>query len=232
MRNVMLCTRSSFSDVGGTNLCVLTTENGKKDDIFAIVWEFESQIWIFVPFWDRELDLYSFSSALTKYFILYSILGAPSFFCWVVLRLSLSQFILRCWQMYFPQIDLYQNRLYSPVLEHGPGSFSYARVKTFKRVEAQWKWQKLRFFRFILMVSVPCVHVPMSQSFNSNGKICDRVRMKRPERWWSILGQNEARRNPGGGSSRYWRANRSFDLSIGAKDLSNHRVAGSFRSFP
>ena len=44
--------------------------------------------------------------------------------------------------------------------------------------------------------------------------------------------QGEARGNPGGGSSRYWRANRSSDLGIGAKDYSNHLVAGSFRSFP
>ena len=39
-----------------------------------------------------------------------------------------------------------------------------------------------------------------------------------PERWWTMLVQDEARRNPGGSPKRYWRANRSSDMSIGAKD--------------
>jgi len=33
-----------------------------------------------------------------------------------------------------------------------------------------------------------------------------------------MLEQDEARGNSGGGPKRYWRANRSSDLSIGAKD--------------
>ena len=53
-----------------------------------------------------------------------------------------------------------------------------------------------------------------------------------PERWWSMRGQGEARGNSGGGPKRFWRANRSSELRIGAKDQSNHLVAGSLRSFP
>jgi len=34
------------------------------------------------------------------------------------------------------------------------------------------------------------------------------------------------------GLERCWRANRLSDLSIGAKDSSNHLVAGSFRNIP
>ena len=39
-----------------------------------------------------------------------------------------------------------------------------------------------------------------------------------PERWWTMPEQSEARGNSGGSSKRYWRANRSSDLGIGAKD--------------
>ena len=58
-----------------------------------------------------------------------------------------------------------------------------------------------------------------------------KVDLLRPERWWSINEKNEARRNSGGGSKGFWRANRSSNLLIGAKDSSNHLVAGSLRSF-
>jgi len=53
-----------------------------------------------------------------------------------------------------------------------------------------------------------------------------------PERWWTMPAEDEARGNSGGGSQRYWRANRSSHVGIGAKDQSNHLVAGSLRSFP
>jgi len=39
-----------------------------------------------------------------------------------------------------------------------------------------------------------------------------------PERWWSICVHGKARRNSGGGLEWYWRANRSSDIQIGAKD--------------
>ena len=45
-----------------------------------------------------------------------------------------------------------------------------------------------------------------------------RVYLLRPERWWTMDEEGEARRNSGGGSKWFWRANRSSNLSIGAKD--------------
>ena len=59
-----------------------------------------------------------------------------------------------------------------------------------------------------------------------------RVYTLGPERWWTIPGQDEVRGNPDGGPSRFWRANRSFELGIGAKDQSNHLLAGFTGSFP
>ena len=53
----------------------------------------------------------------------------------------------------------------------------------------------------------------------------------RPERWWTILESSEVNGNSDGSSKRYWRANRSWNLSIGAKNQSNHLLAGSFWSF-
>jgi len=44
------------------------------------------------------------------------------------------------------------------------------------------------------------------------------ARLSGPERWWTMPERGEARGNSGGGSKRYWRANRSSDLGIGAKD--------------
>lgn len=40
----------------------------------------------------------------------------------------------------------------------------------------------------------------------------------RPERTWTMPVLSEAGRNPCGGSDRYWRANRSYKMGIGAKD--------------
>ena len=58
--------------------------------------------------------------------------------------------------------------------------------------------------------------------------------MLRPERWWTMLGHGEARRNLGGSLRCAELTCKSLppDLSIGAKDSSNHLVAGSLRSFP
>ena len=52
-----------------------------------------------------------------------------------------------------------------------------------------------------------------------------------PDRWWTIVVQGEAERKFGGSSKRCWRANRSWEMTIGAKDQSNHLVAGSLRNF-
>lgn len=56
--------------------------------------------------------------------------------------------------------------------------------------------------------------------------------MLEPEWWWTMPAQNEVRGNSDGSSSRYWCANRSLDVGIGAKDSSNHLIAGFLRSFP
>jgi hypothetical protein len=56
--------------------------------------------------------------------------------------------------------------------------------------------------------------------------------MMGPERECTKHEQDVARRNSGGGPTRYWRANRSSDLCLGAKDQSNFLVAGFRRNFP
>jgi len=53
-----------------------------------------------------------------------------------------------------------------------------------------------------------------------------------PERWWSKLEWVEVKGNFDGGLKRCWRANHSSKLSLGAKDSSNHLVAGLFRNIP
>jgi len=53
-----------------------------------------------------------------------------------------------------------------------------------------------------------------------------------PERLRTMGDQGEARGNSGGGPSGCWRANRSSELPIGAKDSSSNLVAGFLRSFP
>lgn len=53
-----------------------------------------------------------------------------------------------------------------------------------------------------------------------------------PERWWAMPESGEASWKWGGGPTSCWRANRWLNFGIGAKYLSNHLVAGFFRSFP
>lgn len=45
-----------------------------------------------------------------------------------------------------------------------------------------------------------------------------KVRLSRPERWWTIPGKDKVRGNSDGSSNQYWRANRLVELGIGAKD--------------
>jgi len=52
-----------------------------------------------------------------------------------------------------------------------------------------------------------------------------------PERWWTLFVHTKVRRNSDERFNRFWRANQSFDMNKGAKDLSNYLVAGSYRSF-
>ncbi len=79
-------------------------------------------------------------------------------------------------------------------------------------LHAQWKWM------------LGYVHLQPTVILRV---VCIRAQMLGPERWWTMLEQGKARGNSGGGSKRYWRANRSLNLGIGAKDSSNHLVAGS-----
>jgi len=53
-----------------------------------------------------------------------------------------------------------------------------------------------------------------------------------PERRWSLLDQVEVTRKCYGRPKTFWRANRCLELSKGAKDSSNRRVAGFLRNFP
>ena len=61
-----------------------------------------------------------------------------------------------------------------------------------------------------------------------------RAVLLRPERWWTLLGHGEARWKLGGSLRCAELTCKSLppDLSKGAKDSSNHLVAGSLRSFP
>jgi len=69
--------------------------------------------------------------------------------------------------------------------------------------------------------------VPLDKDLSSKALIVG------PERWWAILRNSEAMGNRGGWLVVWcWRANRSMQRRIGAKDSSNHLVAGFFWSFP
>jgi hypothetical protein len=121
------------------------------------------------------------------------------------------------------------NEIYWPVLKHGPRSVTLVQVFDVVSSSAQWKYRRRFFF-----VEMP-IHAVCGFSIVRLlllWEVRNIARPIRPERWWAILAQGEARGNSGGSSQRYWRANRSSDVGIGAKDLSNHLVAGSLRSFP
>ena len=68
---------------------------------------------------------------------------------------------------------------------------------------AQWQWQ------------LGNVH---QQPTDHLREVWVRVHALGPERWWTMPEKNEFRGNFDGGSQRYWRANRSSYLGIGAKD--------------
>ena len=68
---------------------------------------------------------------------------------------------------------------------------------------AQWKWQLGNLHQ---------------QPTDQLREVWVWVHALGPERWWTMLEKNEFRGNSDGGSQRYWRANRSSYLGIGAKD--------------
>lgn len=87
-------------------------------------------------------------------------------------------------------------------------------------------------FRCEINVNFYSRHFPFGNSLQAGSSLLSlRANRLGPERWWTILDQIQVRGNPDGGSLRCWRANRSSELSIAAKDPSNHLVAGSFRNF-
>lgn len=115
-----------------------------------------------------------------------------------------------------------------PVLKHGPRSLSSMQVNGYNKpictnnLTIQWDYEYINtppsrgiFINICLhMENIPWAHWIW------------------PERWWTMPDQVEVRGNPDGGPKQFWRANRLSELGIGAKDQSNHLVAGSFRSFP
>ena len=110
----------------------------------------------------------------------------------------------RCWR----------NGFHRPVLKHGPRSLTYMRVfgcKTLMRNESKGVLVTLRW-------EPPDWDAGHHRPIVGLPKIWVRAYLLGPERWWTMPEQGEARGNSGGGSQRYWRANRSFDLGIGAKD--------------
>ena len=121
---------------------------------------------------------------------------------------------------------------FGPVLKHGPRSLSSMRVNEYmklicvKNLTVQWDYE--------LCFTVQLLH-PGVFSSTYAAMYMENIPWAYwiwPERWWTMPDQVEARGNPGGGPKQFWRANRLSELGIGAKDQSNHLVAGSFRSFP
>lgn len=94
-----------------------------------------------------------------------------------------------------------------------------------------YKKKQQRWVKITLLLS-PDFPVDWIENFMKDKTLSASDRMSGPERWWTILCYNEAMGNCGGGSKRYWRANRLSNQSIGAKDSSNYLVAGFFWSFP
>ena len=109
-----------------------------------------------------------------------------------------------------------------PVLKHGPRSLTCVRV-------FEWKTQmRNESDGWCGRSSGRCANTCGSNASLKKWQAestCDFIVSRRvgaymlgPERWWTMLEQGEARGNSGGSPKRYWRANRSPDLSIGAKD--------------
>ena len=86
--------------------------------------------------------------------------------------------------------------------------------------KAQWKWRQspTGLGRIPpLALKRPCGRTagPSRQRRLRGGA---RAYTLGPERWWTMPEQGEVRGNSDGGPQRFWRANRSSDLGIGAKD--------------
>ena len=121
-----------------------------------------------------------------------------------------------------------------PVLKHGPRSLTHARAKRTNekpRCEAKASKREAALRRRGRAGSKVGSRTDRSSERRQSAALTE-VHLQGPERWWTTLGQAEAGRKSGGRPPRFWRANRSSDLSVGAKDQSNLLIAGSRRSFP
>ena len=110
----------------------------------------------------------------------------------------------RCWRNGFLQ----------PVWKHGPRSLAWKRAlgwQTRARNESEC-------YLNVTKVGTILIYGAPSTGHRLRSKIWVWVFMLGPERWWTMRDQGEARGNPGGGSKGFWRANRSSELRIGAKD--------------
>ncbi len=86
-----------------------------------------------------------------------------------------------------------------PVLEHGPRSSNGTRVNGFCYPKAKWN------ANILLFVVVPWVN---DKLLMLSGICRLQAWCLRPERWWSMPSQDEARGNSGGCLKLFWRANR------------------------
>ena len=110
----------------------------------------------------------------------------------------------------------WQNLPNRPVLKHGPRSLTYVRVfgwQTSMRNESEGRHQAC--WGQISFGFGRRVH---DRPIRPLWWIWVRAYLLGPERWWTMPEQGEVRGNSDGSSKRYWRANRSSDLGIGAKD--------------
>ena len=90
-----------------------------------------------------------------------------------------------------------------PVLKHGPRSLTDVQICGCANLFVKWKYW------------LGYLH---QQPTNWQTEVWAWAYLLGPERWWTMPEQNEFRGNSDGGSYRYWRANRSSYLGIGAKD--------------
>jgi len=107
----------------------------------------------------------------------------------------------------------WQNCSNRPVLKHGPRSRTYVRV---------FGWQTLMRNESDSCLGQDCGQIPSGcmiglwfHLWTMRVIAC----LFGPERWWTMPEQSEVRGNSDGSSKRYWRANRSSDLGIGAKQF-------------
>ena len=125
------------------------------------------------------------------------------FCCWRVILVCL---IVPTW--------CWRNGFLQPVLKHGPRSLAWKRAlgwQTRARNESEC-------YLNVTKVGTILIYGAPSTGHRLRSKIWVWVFMLGPERWWTMRDQGEARGNPGGGSKGFWRANRSSELRIGAKD--------------